>query len=75
MVFMDEGGGRGRGRIGACSWGRKGDQAREEISKKSFELTALLRSLSFGGTDEKSERSEKKRGSQSFFEQVRFWHR
>jgi hypothetical protein len=36
MVFMVQ----GRDRIGACSWGSKGDQAREENSKKSFELTA-----------------------------------
>jgi hypothetical protein len=38
----------------------QGDQAREEKSKESSELTALLRSLSFGGTDERSEMSEKK---------------
>jgi len=46
----------------------QGDHARDENNKESFEITALLRSLSFGGTDERSEMSEKRECFRSFFE-------
>jgi hypothetical protein len=46
----------------------RGEQAREKNSKENFDLTALLRSLSFGGTDERREMSGKRERFRRGFE-------